>query len=189
MVKQSRREVKKRSLRRRTAKKRVMKRRTMKGGVYTAPTTDGEKASFIRTSSGTTLYQLTSTKQGTTIKHELDFSKYDGGRFKSFFITADKYIDILIEGLAVTQDVDKENIRLLITKLFEDGIETLKQRKLIITESLDDKMSAATIEIIDSKNDPITGTVKIQTPKQKFVKFLIGKGDDIMPAPMQQASA
>lgn len=182
MVKQSRRQVKKRSLRSRTAKKRVMKRRTVKGGAYAEPTMEGVPAIFMRRALGSNLYKLTSIKQGNTIKHELDFSAYDGGRFTNLFISADKYIAILIEGLAVSQDVDKENIRLLITKLFEGGIQTVKQRKLIITESLDGNGSA-TIEITDSNNNPITnGKVIIQTPHRTFVYFLKTKKDEIMPA-------
>jgi hypothetical protein len=184
MVKQSRRQVKKRSLRRRTAKKRVMKRRAVKGGAYTEPTTDGVPAIFMRRALGSNLYKLTSIKQGDTIRHELDFSAYNGGRFTDLFISAGKYIDILIEGLAVTQDVDKANIKSLITKLFEGGIEKVKQRKLIITEPLIGNGSA-TIEITDSNNPITNGKVIIQTPRQRFFNFLKTKKDEIMPAQAQ----
>lgn len=197
MVKQSRRQVKKRSLRRRTAKKRVMKRRAMKGGEYVEPTELNVEANFNRKVDETTLYKLTSKKiqekdrqnnDITKIQYTLDFSVYNGGMFMNMFIRPGVYIDALIKGLNVKQDVDKANIEALINKLFEGGIDMVKQRKLVITEpALPESGSAkqpnkmsATIEITGVNIAPNTKVI-IQTPNARFASFLTELGDGIMP--------
>ena len=180
MVKQSRRQVKKRSLRSRTAKKRVMKRRAVKGGAYAKPTTIGVPVMFNRTKMRNTLYKLTSELiDGDKIKHILDFRFYTGGRFMNMFITEDKYAEILINGLGVSQSVDKENIRIIIKQLFEGGIEQVKKRQLVIIEPARDTGSA-TIEITGEGIESDT-KITIQSPPNKFFNFLEQIGDDIMP--------
>jgi hypothetical protein len=157
-----------------------MNRRAMKGGVYAKPTTIGFPVMFNRNKMRNTLYKLTSELiDGDKIKHILDFSFYTGGRIMNFFIKEDKYAEILINGLGVSQPVDKENIRIIIGRLFEGGIDKMKERQLVIIEPVRDTGSA-TIEItgegIESDNK-----ITIQSPEKKFFNFLVELGDEIMP--------
>ena len=154
----------------------------MKGGVYTKPTTIGVPVMFNRNKIRNTLYKLTSElTEGNKIKHILDFSFYTGGPIMNMFIKEDKYAEILINGLGVSQDVDKKNIIIIINQLFEGGIEQVKKRQLVIIEpALDSDKGSATIELIGEGIDTKTN-VLIQRPANKFFKFLETIGDDIIP--------
>ena len=173
MVKQSRRQVKKRSLRRRTAKKRVMK-----GGIYSAPS---KVVTFIRRmprfAGAKDLYKLTSTlNDDGTITHELDFSFYKGGSITNNFITANRYKEILKTDLIVKDIPQQKAIDGLIDQLFDGGISGIMQRKLVITENTQTK-TGMRIKILE--NNQLKGEeISIDTGKS-FVQYLLSKGDEV----------
>lgn len=174
MVKQSRRQVKKRSLRRRTAKKRVMK-----GGIYSAPSQENNEVSFIRRmpkiAGGIDLYKLTSKfNDDGSITHILDFSHYKGNFVISKFITADRYKEILKKDLIVRDTSQQEAIDRLIDQLFDGGIPGIMKRKLVITEFL---VPATKIHILEN-NEPKGNEISIDTGK-RFVDYLLSKNDEV----------
>lgn len=173
MVRQSRRQVKKRSLR----------RRTVKGGAYD-PANNGP---YIRRKSilglgSTPLYRLTkSINDNQENVFTFDFSVLGRAARASFKLMRntkiiDLYTQVICDIYPTSCAVpdNREKVVAVITELFKDGIDIATLKKLIITEgnkSLRLEVPRPVAEF--EKNDD-----------EKFENFLTKLGDDIMPEVM-----
>ena len=176
MVKQSRREVKKRSMRRRTAKKRVMKRRTMKGGVY-----EGVGEYYRYKELPQVVYELTSKDDGTgNIIYKLNF-KNSTAKFTGIpdWAIKSKYKDIFKAAFKVTSNSSKVLIDDIIDKLFNNGIAGVKTRQLEITDMAENTF--VTIKLFENESEIHSVSVEKGSTNVKFEEFLKSLGDEIMP--------
>jgi len=161
MVKQSRRQVKKRSMRRRTAK--------VGGGAYKG--NDGvflrrERASgFGRLGFGdiSILYELTVRTDENNKYYILDFTKASLGKLVGLAAGPSKYITILKEAFKVTDETNAAVISGMINALFDGGNDKAKTRILKITKPL--QGGDNTIELmLSSSPDKSILTGIISTP-------------------------
>jgi len=171
MVRQSRRQVKKRSLR----------RRTVKGGAYD-PNNNGP---YIRRKSilgigSTPLYRLiVLNEDGVYITFELDFSVVTG--FGDFVLSAgiDKvkaeYTRILSEMYPGISLDDMGNIKDIIDSLFDSGIQGAKTKKLQIKEN---KGSAEVVVILINAADSSKIKEITLTRVYPSFKFFLSKLSD-----------
>lgn len=177
MVKQSRRQVKKRSMRRRTAKKRVMKRRTMKGGAY-----QGVGKTYNRFKDGTDqiLYKLNSKQYGEFIIYTLDFTD-SNATFPGIpdFLIKKKYKSVFKSAFNVTQQDSIAIIDELIEKLFNGGIAGVKQRKIVLRDNNDGTVNIILLQGDQEQFNRLITRGPIY--KDMFEGFLMGLGDEIMP--------
>lgn len=179
MVKQSRRQVKKRSLR----------RRTVKGGAYD-PANNGP---YIRVEKGSPLYKLTKTQDqyGNNI-FEMNFSKVGAlASGKMFLTNNDELINLYTDVLAGAYCVGPDsiaNIALIIRKLFEGGVAGAKTRTLKITEMNEiNENNFVKFELL--QNGGIIEETSIKREIPKFENFLLRLGDKIMPEVMPEGQS
>jgi hypothetical protein len=165
---------------RRSLKKRSSRTRMMKGGAY-----DGPDKIYNRMKLGSTLYELSITSDDADNKvYTLDFGKAKGAVvdtgmkiFKRNESIANEYSDAFIKAFGIMDTVNTNAIKVIIGKLFAQGVDGAKQRKLIITE----KSSSVDIKLTKDGDteDEVTVT------KSTFEDYLRSLGDGIMPSTTQ----
>jgi len=168
MVKQSRREVKKRS----------MRRRTVKGGAYNL-----ENNVFTRRESGQALYKLVTSNESGNKVFELDFSVVDLLAQAKMWATknstlAKTYTDVLA-GAYCADIMSTAQISSIIERLFQGGVAGAKKLKLKITEMSENEF--VKFDLIQIENNEVLMSKTITRTLPTFDNFLYRLGEKIMP--------
>lgn len=154
-------------------------RKSLKGGLYNDnPGKFLRKSGFL--SGNKTLYELEHSQDNNNDIYTLDFTKSDVGKFLGMFMTANKFSKVLIDGLNTSDVNDKQNITDIINKLFENGIDGVKTRKLKITESKDAD-TVVDITLFDADNLEIM-KIDVKGAQRKMGEFFKTLKDDIIPS-------
>ena len=138
----------------------------MVGGDYVG------EGKYIRTNFGLDVYALESKKEGDNTIYTLDFSV--AGKVVGAAATAEKYTQLLQNAMGVVNNsTDATNIKDIITKLFQEGSDGARKKKLIITQP---KPAAISLQLIEG--DTPGESRQIDNPDQ-FGGFLLGLGSAV----------
>jgi hypothetical protein len=126
------------------------------------------------------LYKLIYSQDDTNNTYTLDFTQagFTTGILAPF-LTSDKYIEMLTNGLKVSSAEDKHLIKYIITNLFDGGLDGVKSRKLELTQPISG--GDIRIRVLDSSGSLFGDPVTIRSAQNKAEQIFIDIKDGINP--------